>query len=65
LLYGLLQAHVDKKPSKNGCQKTIDQKKRAVITRPFGREATIVASKCLIFKDLSDFLFHALTKSWV
>jgi hypothetical protein len=29
-------------------QKTIDQKKRAVITRPFGREALIVVPKCLI-----------------
>jgi hypothetical protein len=61
----LLQAHVDKKPSKGGGQKTIDQKKRAVITRPFGREAAIVACKCLIFKDLTDFLLHALTSSWV
>jgi hypothetical protein len=26
-------------------QKTIDQKKRAVITRPFGREARIVMEK--------------------
>jgi hypothetical protein len=32
-------------------QKTIDQKKRAVVTRPFGREATIVTAKSLIFKD--------------
>jgi hypothetical protein len=51
----LLQAHVDKTPSKSKDQKTIDQKKRAVITRPFGREAAIVASKSLICKGLAHF----------
>jgi hypothetical protein len=50
LFYGLLQTHVEKKPSKSNAQKTNDQKKRAVITRPFGREALIVAPKCLIIK---------------
>jgi hypothetical protein len=44
----LLQGHFDKKPSKPNHRKTIDQKKRAVITRPFGREALIVTPKCLI-----------------
>jgi hypothetical protein len=33
-------------------QKAIDQKKRAVITRPFGREARIVPRKALICKAL-------------
>jgi hypothetical protein len=47
-------------------QKTIDQKKRAVITRPFGREARIVACKWLIFNNLVHFLSPAAaTNNWV
>jgi hypothetical protein len=46
LFDNLLKRHVGQKPCDRAeklKQKTIDQKKRAVKTRPFGREADIVA----------------------